>query len=55
MDLQLAGAAGLLSERDDGQMVDRFRNRIMFPITNDRGQIIAFSGRLLIVMMVLNI
>ncbi|MBC8932150.1 DNA primase, partial [Escherichia coli] len=46
MDLQLAGRAGLLSERDDGQMVDRFRNRIMFPITNDRGQIIAFSGRL---------
>ncbi|MBC1374145.1 DNA primase [Listeria sp. FSL L7-0091] len=46
MDLQLAGMAGLLSERDDGQMVDRFRNRIMFPITNDRGQIIAFSGRL---------
>ncbi|EMQ2588882.1 DNA primase [Listeria monocytogenes] len=46
MDLQLAGIAGLLSERDDGQMVDRFRNRIMFPITNDRGQIIAFSGRL---------
>ncbi|AIS62687.1 DNA primase [Listeria ivanovii] len=46
MDLQLAGTAGLLSERDDGQMVDRFRNRIIFPITNDRGQIIAFSGRL---------
>ncbi|EMX5392185.1 DNA primase [Listeria innocua] len=46
MDLQLAGTAGLLSERDDGQMVDRFRNRIMFPITNDRGQINAFSGRL---------
>lgn len=39
--------AGLLARRDDGNAVDRFRERIMFPITNDRGQTIAFSGRLL--------
>ncbi|WP_088825177.1 DNA primase [Listeria goaensis] len=46
MDLHLAVAAGLLSERDDGKIVDRFRNRIMFPITDDRGQLVGFSGRL---------
>ncbi|SPN75020.1 DNA primase [Brochothrix thermosphacta] len=39
--------AGLLARRDDGNAVDRFRERVMFPITNDRGQTIAFSGRLL--------
>ncbi|SQC71962.1 DNA primase [Listeria fleischmannii subsp. fleischmannii] len=46
LDLHLAVAAGLLSERDNGDIVDRFRNRIMFPITDDRGQLVGFSGRL---------
>lgn len=36
--------AGLATERN-GRMYDFFRNRIIFPITDVRGNIIAFSGR----------
>ena len=39
--------AGLLVQRDDGQAIDRFRNRLMIPITRDTGSIIAFGGRAL--------
>jgi DNA primase, catalytic core len=39
--------AGLLVQRDDGQMLDRFRNRLMIPIGRDTGSIIAFGGRAL--------
>src|SRR5690606_6879167 len=39
--------AGLLVEKDDGRHYDRFRDRIMFPIRNARGQIIGFGGRVL--------
>lgn len=34
-------------ERRDGDFYDRFRNRVMFPICNDTGEVIAFSGRVL--------
>jgi len=34
-------------DRPDGEFYDRFRARIMFPICNDVGEVIAFSGRLL--------
>jgi DNA primase len=34
-------------ERRDGEFYDRFRNRVMFPISNDSGEVIAFSGRVL--------
>ncbi len=34
-------------ERPEGEVYDRFRGRIMFPICNDVGEVIAFSGRLL--------
>lgn len=34
-------------EKPDGDFYDRFRNRIMFPICNDVGEVIAFSGRVL--------
>ena len=34
-------------EHDDGYF-DRFRNRIMFPIRDDHGKVIAFSGRILV-------
>lgn len=44
-ELQLA--SGLMSERQDGQLVDRFYQRIMFPIRDARGQTVAFSGRIL--------
>jgi DNA primase len=34
-------------ERPESDVYDRFRDRIMFPICNDVGEVIAFSGRLL--------
>lgn len=39
--------AGLLVLGEKGQYWDRFRRRIMFPISNISGQIIAFTGRIL--------
>jgi DNA primase len=39
--------AGLLSSNDAGRRYDRFRDRIMFPIRNARGQVIGFGGRVL--------
>lgn len=36
---------GMLITKDNGNQYDRFRNRIMFPIRNNRGQVIAFGGR----------
>ena len=38
---------GLVIKSDDGKRYDRFRDRIMFPIINQRGQVIAFGGRVL--------
>jgi len=37
--------SGLLVERDDKSVVDRFRNRLMIPICRDTGSVIAFGGR----------
>ena len=37
--------AGLLVQRDDGSVVDRFRNRLMVPICRETGSVIAFGGR----------
>jgi len=43
--------SGLVKPRDEerpgNEVYDRFRGRIMFPICNDVGEVIAFSGRLL--------
>lgn len=39
--------SGLVTRRDDGSEVDRFRNRLMIPITRDTGSVIAFGGRAL--------
>jgi DNA primase catalytic core len=40
-------AAGLIKERDGkpGHYYDRFRERVMFPIRDWRGQVVAFTGR----------
>ncbi len=37
--------AGLVIATDDGKRYDRFRGRIMFPIQDSRGEVIAFGGR----------
>ncbi len=37
--------AGLLVQRDNGSVIDRFRNRLMIPISRDTGSVIAFGGR----------
>jgi DNA primase len=40
-------SAGLVISGEDGKRYDRFRDRIMFPIRNTRGQVIGFGGRIL--------
>jgi DNA primase len=37
--------SGLVLQRDNGEVVDRFRNRLMIPICRESGSIIAFGGR----------
>lgn len=39
--------AGLCAEREDGSLYDRFKGRVMFPIHNLSGRVIAFGGRTL--------
>jgi DNA primase len=41
--------AGLVIEGEGGRRYDRFRDRIMFPILNQRGSVIGFGGRVLAV------
>jgi DNA primase len=38
---------GLVIAGEEGKRYDRFRDRIMFPIVNVRGQVIGFGGRVL--------
>ncbi len=38
---------GMTIEKEGGRYYDRFRNRIMFPIRDRRGRIIAFGGRVI--------
>ncbi|MBO0441708.1 DNA primase [Candidatus Enterococcus ikei] len=44
---ELFKESGLFIQRDNGEFLDRFYQRVMFPINDDRGNVIAFSGRLL--------
>ncbi len=39
--------SGLIISKDDGKTYDRYRDRIMFPIRNRKGQVIGFGGRVL--------
>ena len=43
----LLESAGLVLKRDTGGYYDRFRGRLMFPICDDQGRVVAFSGRIL--------
>jgi DNA primase len=45
---KLLGESGLVSRGEQGgRLFDRFRRRIMFPIANESGKIVAFGGRAL--------
>ena len=43
--LALVVRGGLVVQRDDGQTIDRFRNRLMIPICRESGSVVAFGGR----------
>ena len=39
--------AGLLSRNDQGRVYDKFRDRIIFPIRDTRGRVVAFGARII--------
>ena len=39
--------SGLVNKNDNGKYIDRYRNRLMIPIFDERNRIIAFGGRVL--------
>ena len=45
--LSLLERTGMLSKNDRGHVYDKFRDRVMFPIHDRRGRVIAFGGRVL--------
>jgi len=45
--LEALDIAGLVTKGEQGRRYDRFRDRIMFPIHDQRGQVIGFGGRVL--------
>lgn len=46
-DLSRAASLGLIGKRDGGGYYDKFRNRLMFPISDVVGQPVGFGGRIL--------
>jgi len=45
--MELLNEAGMVASNDKGSKYDRFRERLMFPILDRRGRVIAFGGRVL--------
>lgn len=45
--MPMAEKAGLVAPRQSGGYYDRFRNRVIFPIFDATGQVVAFGGRVL--------
>jgi DNA primase len=45
--LMALNKTGLVVTRDNNKTYDRFRDRIIFPITDQRGRVIGFGGRIL--------
>jgi DNA primase len=45
--MSLLERAGLFSKNERGHVYDKFRDRVMFPIFDRRGRVIAFGGRVL--------
>jgi DNA primase len=39
--------SGLVTVKDDGRSYDRFRGRVIFPIADSQGRVIAFGGRVI--------
>ena len=46
-ELALVEKAGLILRKEGGGYYDRFRGRLMFPICDEQGRVIGFSGRVL--------
>ena len=46
-DLEKVETAGLILKSEKGGFYDRFRGRLMFPINDEQGRVIGFSGRIL--------
>nr|WP_239459465.1 DNA primase [Limosilactobacillus coleohominis] len=47
IDYQLLRKSGLFTEDRNGDLHDRFHGRVMYPIMNENGHVVAFSGRIL--------
>ena len=45
--LDLMAKAGLIARKDAGRFYDRFRSRVIFPIHDYKGRVVAFGGRIL--------
>ena len=43
--LEVLVEAGIITRKDDGSFVDRFWNRLMFPIRDKYGRVVSFTGR----------
>lgn len=46
-DAEVLDTAGLVVSNEQGKRYDRFRHRIMFPIHDQKGQVVGFGGRII--------